>query len=597
MPKSAKIALLKANPSIVKPHHSFLIIVGGLIAAIVFVLTFLMFNPLDRIALGVDAGGVDLSFLTKEQAASKLASANNQFFNSSQKISSQNQTIDVSWQDLGLSLDVNKTVENAYNLGRSGPVFERILSVVLAIPTRNNVSVTASKDEVQQKLYLSAIANTINNPGSNATIVIENNEPKIVAEKYGDVVDTANAQSAINQNFSQKRSVPVYLVMKKDTPQVTASGAQKALEQTKKLVGYNLALKFKENTWTITPTSLFGMLAYSANGSELQVTLDNDKLDAFVSKIAREVNQDPKNAQLNIENGTATLFTPAQDGQKLDMDKTLSLINQQLNDPKLEGKTIAIDLPVEVAHPEITNDKVNELGIKELVARGWSSFAGSIAGRVYNVKLAASRINGTIIKPGETYSFNNDIGDVSEETGYQTAYIIEKGRTVFGAGGGVCQVSTTTFRAALNAGLPIAERHAHAYRVSYYEQSGFSAGLDATIYYPNIDLKFLNDTPNHLLIHAYVIGSNLYVDLYGTKDNRQVTVGRPVITNQVAPPETLYQDDPTLPKGTTKQADFSAWGANAFVSRTITKDGQTKTDSFNSIYKPWQAIFLVGTGG
>ena len=167
-------------------------------------------------------------------------------------------------------------------------------------------------------------------------------------------------------------------------------------------------------------------------------------------------------------------------------------------------------------------------------------------------------------------------------------------------GGGICQVSTTIFRAALNAGLPIVSRTAHAYRVSYYEQKGFKAGFDATVWAPAVDLMFKNDTSHHILVQIVVDlpSAKIEVDLYGTSDGRRVELSEPVLSNfQPALPD-KYQDHPTLPKGTVKQVDFAASGVTSVFKRKVFKDGLVIIDeSFTSRFRPWQAIFLVGTGG
>ena len=147
----------------------------------------------------------------------------------------------------------------------------------------------------------------------------------------------------------------------------------------------------------------------------------------------------------------------------------------------------------------------------------------------------------------------------------------------------------------MNAGLPVVKRTAHAYRVGYYEQ-GFPPGLDATVFYPSVDFQFKNDTTASILIQAYTQGLTLYVDLYGTSDGRETTLTKSVVTNQTPPPPELRQDDLTIPKGVVKQVDFAAWGANVSFKRTVTRGGETIADEvWRSNYKPWQAIYLVGT--
>jgi vancomycin resistance protein YoaR len=247
--------------------------------------------------------------------------------------------------------------------------------------------------------------------------------------------------------------------------------------------------------------------------------------------------------------------------------------------------------------PAITTENVNSLGIRELISEGTSLFYHSIENRIFNLSLAASRLNGILIAPGEVFSFNKALGDISSFTGYKQAYVIENGRTVLGDGGGVCQVSTTLFRAALRAGLPITERHTHAYRVGYYEEDA-GPGIDAAIYSPTVDLRFKNDTDGHILIQSYAdsVNMRLTFQLYGTKDGREVVINEPVILSQSPAPEPIYQDDPTLPKGEIKQVDFAAAGANVYFTRNVKKDGKIIiADKFVSNYRPWQAVFMRGT--
>ncbi len=328
-------------------------------------------------------------------------------------------------------------------------------------------------------------------------------------------------------------------------------------------------------------------------------TYSQDKLTTALSPLAEKINDKPSDALFTFENGRVTAFKPSVNGHEIDtttlnnqlLSKALTVISSQ------KGMVIIIPLQIKTIEPKITTDKANNLGIKELIGEGRSIFYHSIPNRVYNINLAASRFQGILIAPGEVFSFNKILGDISSFTGYRQAYVIQNGKTVLGDGGGVCQVSTTLFRAVLNAGLPIVERHAHAYRVGYYEQDS-PPGFDATIFVPSVDLKFKNDTGNYILIQTQVDLDNLSLAfyLYGTRDGRQVTMTKPVITNQTPPLPDLYQDDPTLPKGVIKQTDFSASGAKVYFTRQVTKNNQIIiSDKFVSNYRPWQAIYLRGT--
>ncbi len=337
------------------------------------------------------------------------------------------------------------------------------------------------------------------------------------------------------------------------------------------------------------------------NGVYLQpsYTYSETKLTELISPLVAQLEKKPVDALFKFENGRVTSFRPATDGQTIDFKELSSLISLKIAPVVLSGspQKIVINIPIKIIAPEITNEKVNDMGIKEPIGEGTSLFQHSIPGRIFNVTLAATRLNGVLIAPNEIFSFNKALGDISAFTGYQQAYVIQNGKTVLGDGGGVCQVSTTFYRAALNSGLPIIERTAHAYRVGYYEQDS-GPGIDATIYSPNVDLKFKNDTGHYILIQTAIDPTilKLTVTFYGTKDGRVTTVTNPVILSQTAPPPALYQDDPTLPKGEIKQVDFAAWGANVYFTRTVVRNGQTLiSEKISSNFRAWQDIFLKGT--
>lgn len=331
----------------------------------------------------------------------------------------------------------------------------------------------------------------------------------------------------------------------------------------------------------------------------LSYSYDEAQLRTFLQKSAEKIDVPPQEALFQFANGRVTAFRPSVDGQAVDVETAVQVVSSTL--PLLkEGAlppSVQIALMVKPVEPKVTTEKANNLGVKEFLGRGISRFSGSIVNRVHNIQLAASRLNGILVAPDEEFSFNKTLSDVSKFTGYKEAYIIKDGRTILGDGGGVCQVSTTFFRAILNAGLPILERHAHSYRVAYYEQ-GSPPGIDASVFDPQWDLKFKNDTGYYLLIQSSVDlkTATLTFDLYGTSDARTVDISKPVVKNEVSPPEDLYQDDPNLPRGEIKQVDWKAWGADVSFNRMVKRgDDVLINETFSSHYQPWQAVYLRGT--
>lgn len=350
----------------------------------------------------------------------------------------------------------------------------------------------------------------------------------------------------------------------------------------------SLTLRFRDFVKTLKQEEMLSLFGLASD------VLEKNSLEILTEEIKPFIETEPKDAIFVFENNKVNEFRPEVIGARID----IPAFNRKLAEYLLAGEKKDLEMPVILTYPKIKAGDINNLGIKELIGSGKSTFLHSIPGRVFNVNLAASRVNGTLVAPGEEFSFVKSVGDITRTTGYQTAYVISQGRTVLGDGGGVCQVSTTTFRAALDAGLPITERKAHSYRVGYYEQDG-PPGIDATIFYPTADLKFLNDTKNYILIQEEVDTKkmSMKVSIYGTSDGRISTISKPRISNQSSPPATLYVDDPTLPTGTTKQIDWSAFGAKVAFDYKVERNGEIIYEkTFVSNYQPWQAVYLKGTG-
>ena len=228
------------------------------------------------------------------------------------------------------------------------------------------------------------------------------------------------------------------------------------------------------------------------------------------------------NAQLEIEENKVTLLILDQPGFEVKRDITFdNFVANLLANPPIKKTVIIADK----ALPEIKLWQTNKLGIKKLIGQGYSNFTGSPNNRKHNIKTAVEKLNGYILKPGEEFSFVNFLGPTEAEQGYLAELVIKRNKTIPEYGGGVCQVSTTFFRAAINSGLKITERQHHAFPIVYYNPQGF----DATIYDPKPDLRFINNTPDHLLIQTHVENNQVFVDFYGTDDKRTVTIKGPYI--------------------------------------------------------------------
>ncbi|MDQ1284398.1 MAG: binding 4 protein [Patescibacteria group bacterium] len=261
-------------------------------------------------------------------------------------------------------------------------------------------------------------------------------------------------------------------------------------------------------------------------GSHIQkksfMKLDKDQAESFIKDLARSVNKDPEDAKLKMEEGRVSIFSLSKPGLKLDEEKSLLAMVEYIKNPDTKDP---LELPFEKINPEVSIDSIDNMGVTSLIGEGRSNFRGSPKNRVFNIKVATNRFNGMLIKPGEEFSFVKILGEVDGEHGYLPELVIKKDKTEPEFGGGICQVSTTAFRAAINAGLEITARRNHAYPVSYYNPQG----MDATVYVPKPDLRFKNDTPGYILIQTRIEGTELIFNFYGTNDGRKVEIDGPTV--------------------------------------------------------------------
>lgn len=567
-----------------------------------------------RIYPNVTVAGIDISLLKKEDAFTKVSREISQrgaqkleFQLNQESISGQQKfTVELNKQET--ANPVEEAISKAFELGRSKVYFPR---------AQINLQITPS---LAIKKQVENIAASVNEEPIDSTLKIYEGEITVTPSQVGHILNEDEVYAKIKDYFNTGSLTNPNLSLKISEPTLKYDEAVQIKNRLDEIKTSPLTLTFEDLAYTLdlntilllvdlensqdsvalikTDHKKFNISSVAVNGKEIsdsKLTLNKAKLTSYLENLSTKINRQVQEPLFSIDPTSdqtkprITEFRPPLTGRELKINEAVELINQALI---TQGET-EVKLPVAIIEPK--NKLVNDLGIKEHLGRGVSHFAGSIENRKYNVGLAASRINGVLVPPGEEFSFVNTVGDISGASGYKQAYVIKSGRTVLDDGGGVCQVSTTIYRAALNTGLPITARTAHAYRVGYYEQ-GFPPGLDATIFSPSVDLKFKNDTTHHILIQSYVEGTTLTVDLYGTLDNRIVEITKPVILSQTPALPEIRQDDPTLPKGTVKQVDWAATGANVVFTRKVTKGGVTFiNETVRSNFRPWQAVFLVGT--
>jgi vancomycin resistance protein YoaR len=380
-----------------------------------------------------------------------------------------------------------------------------------------------------------------------------------------------------------------------------------ALEQ---VVRRPLILRHGAQTWTLSPDDIAGFVAVdSAVGQgDGVLKVDEARLAPFVAQVARDVDRPATNARFDFKGGQLQAIASAKDGARLDEVATVKAIEAQLPTNRHE-----IDLPVVAVKPSFGASDAVKLAARDLVATADTTYGDTIANRRFNVELAASRLNGSVVAPGQTFSLNDALGEVSYRSGYKQAYGIARTtegiETIPSEGGGICQIATTLFHAVFWAGYPVIERNWHLYWIPRYglPPKGLK-GLDATIdqIYDNndrllysVDFKFKNNTDYPLLIQAHTDGNRIRVSLFGAKPRWQVKVMGPSITSVVRADRTAVREPTsTLPAGQQLMVEEAEDGFTATIVRQIVQDGKVKeTQTFRSVYQPSRNVWLVGTPG
>lgn len=501
------------------------------------------------------------------------------------------QTFDITSSSIDLSFDINASVQNALGIYRTGNIIYDFRGRIVSFFKRSDLGLILSKNNAKLDNLLSVISDQVEVSPVYPSLKIEGGRVVLEKGSVGYQIDQNLLAARIGHNFSFADNSDMTIPLLRVDPRLKPEDETKFLTRGEKLLLKKMTISYEDRVFTYKEEGLFNLL-------DPQNIYDGQKISDLASEISKTLNREPVNSIFVFDQGRVKEFTPSKDGVKVKEALLSQMIIGNLRTMEETNAELSnIAVPVVLIAPQVKTSDVNNLGIKELIGTGVSYFAGSIPGRIYNINLASSKFMGVLVPPGDTFSFVKTIGDISTQTGYKQAYIISQGKTILGDGGGVCQVSTTLFRAVLNAGLPIMERTAHAYRVGYYEQSS-PPGLDATVYSPTVDLKFKNDTANHILIQTRIDNKKMMLtfEIYGTNDGRISTVTKPQITNQIPPPNDVYQDDPTLLTGKIIQTEHKAWGATVIFNYSVEKDGEIIfKKTFTSKYQPWAAVYLRGT--
>lgn len=484
-------------------------------------------------------------------------------------------------------------VDAALAYGRTGPLSEQIKTRLRSLFGRPTTISRFSYTDANLTPFLNQVSDDVTAPVANASLNFSDGTVKVTASQPGKRVDIGQLTILINSQIASMDNgtitAPIYLI----TPSIDEDTLAAAKDQAATFVSTPLTATAQAVSKTIDQATILSWIDVSATGYRtdmagnqmvsfydppnqdvVKLTVSKPKVQVFVGQLAKQVNREPHNAGLSMNGGKLVVETPSKDGLKVDEAKAGDLVIAALNKSDSAERTVA--LPTANTKADVNEGNLDTLGLKELVSEGNSSFPGSSAARMTNVRVAQALYDGVLIKPGQVFSFGEVLGDVGPAQGYLPSLVIIGTKEEKQYGGGICQVSSTLYRAALNAGLPIVQRTNHAFVINeFYTQPYGVPGVDATIYYPQVDLKFKNDTPGYLLIQTSMVGTTLKFSLYGTKTKTGVVRGPYFVTGDA---------DATKPSQT------------VFYRDVVDLSGKViRTDTTNTFYKASTDFTVVNT--
>lgn len=554
--------------------------VAGLLVLFILITLSLRIAYAGRIYPGVWGHGVYLGGLTPKAAAELMQKQTNQYLSQPIVVEVNGRTVLIEPKDITLTYSNETLGKEVMRLGREGGLIEQVTQqwlMLIGATGRDN----ANLDYDVRTLAATSIAinNELSTDVANAQYEYSNGSVGFSNGSPGKRLDFGLFGLALYSKLANLGDGTVATTTDTIEPSVDSSTLQANSATAQSYASSPLVLSYEGKTWQVEPTTTLGWLhstsspealvyksdtlseLYGKTAARKELEFDPGRIDSYLTGISKEVDRNAIDAQLNVVDGRATVFVQSQDGKRLNISKTRDAILASLAATDAE-RTIA--LAVDTTKPAVTQESISNLGINELLSEGVSYFPGSTANRITNIRVGAARYNGVLLKPGEVFSFGKLLGPVGPEQGYTPGWVILGDRQEEQYGGGLCQVSSTAFRAALLAGLPILERVNHAFAISYYTAPYGVPGVDATIYYPPVDFKFRNDTDKHILIQTELVGTTLKFRFYGTKKKEGVIRG------------------PFFVSGS---SDVNQPSHTVFY-RDIKVNGQTvKTDTFNTYYQ------------
>jgi vancomycin resistance protein YoaR len=556
-----------------------------------------------KVRSGVTAFGVDIGGMDRDEARIALEEARDKRAGSSLWLIDNNDGWELTQSDLGLTMDIEGALDDAFEVGREGFGISR-LAVVWQFKGQTQVAsdrIAIRGSTLQSRIE--QVADSINQPVIHPELTIHSTgEYTYRNHQVGRDVNIAATSDNIIRALATGAQAAT-IAVDETQPNAYDENYAHALNQLNNILDEPIVLVAVDHEWTLTPDQIAYWLTVepSVNGSEARVRVDEGWVEAVVYEIGWETDRLPKTPRVWWDvGGQLQVMAEGVSGQDLNADEARELVMNAFLGLIVENR---VEMPVAITPPPVLPENLDDLGIRSLIAEASTPYGGgSVPERAHNIELAASLINGTIIMPGQVFSFNAEIGPMTTDAGFQIAYgIANEGgdlRTVPSEAGGICQVSSTVFQPVFWSGYQIEVRSTHSYWIPTYASRGY-AGLDATVDSTiGMDFQWLNNSSTAVLLGAEADGENLTIRLFGTPPDWTVEVDPPEIDNVVeANQEVVEQEDPTLPAGHRLAIERANDGFDIKIVRRVHEaDGNVRELVLETTYGPSRNVVLVGTG-
>ncbi len=487
----------------------------GFATAIGVVILGLLATPLifaGRVMPGVTLAHTSLAGVSTRDISGVLAVFEENLAQQRVKIQIRGENKEFTLQELGVTLDQKQTTAAIMKANAFGSQIDPIITL---------------NDSSARKTLHSAFTDKLKLPKNASLTLLPSGSLVATTSASGEQVDTITLAEDLRQHINSSSDQPIAPVIISAAAPVQDNETARAKQLAETLLKEGLKLHVQDKEFIIKPFTIRRLLMFveqdhpeQPENTILGVQLKAAELSDYLkTTISPEINRTAVNARFELKDGRVEQFATPQNGESLNYDVTVTNINAAL----AEGQANA-DVAVDITAPDVTDTSdIEKLGITTLLAAGETDFKGSPKNRIFNIGVGTSRYHGILIPPGAEFSFLQYLGPVDGEHGFKPELVIKEHVTIPEFGGGLCQVSTTAFRAAIESGLKIVERHNHSYAVRYYGTAGF----DATIYPPYTDLRFLNNTPAYILIQTKIEGTRLTFEFWGTDDGREILVDGP----------------------------------------------------------------------